>query len=104
MTVGSCAQVLDLEDYTDAASELCQLLNRCYGSKGLKGCQDHVVSRLGAADSDGKNEWLTYVSNSKCLTSCQAALDCLDEAPVCKGNHGKCSFLQQCLSLIHISE
>src|SRR5262245_44181356 len=93
---GSCTRILGLEDFEDTTEALCAELDRCYGTSGLKDCRAHVRGRLAASPTEAVAKWLEYFGDSHCLVSCESALRCLDEPPICAGGGADCRVEQQC--------
>ena len=92
----SCINILDLEGYSDATIDLCQLIEECFGSTYFPECDDHAGPRLMTADARERSSWLVAFADSNCLENCTAARNCLDMPPVCGGGGSPCVREQQC--------
>ncbi len=92
----SCMNVLALGDYTGAASDLCELLQDCYGQSAFPACLQHVSEGLEGAAPASRTAWLGKFTEPGCLKSCSAAKDCLDEAPICDDFGSACGQQEQC--------
>ena len=96
LAVMSCMNVLALGDYSGAASDLCELLEDCYGQSAFPSCMQHVSAGLEGAAPDSRTAWLGKFTDPGCLKSCSAAKNCLDETPICDVAGGTCEQLEQC--------
>lgn len=83
VTSSSCVNALDLDEYADATDELCDLLDRCFGTDYFPECHEHTGPRLTTADGAQREQWLSIFSDRRCLQSCNDARRCLDNSPVC---------------------
>ncbi len=91
-SAGASCRAVVAGNGTDAVSELCTLLKRCYGDDAVH-CQA-IESYFGAAQPDDK--FLTFMSQNDCLKSCGNAKKCWDFAPVCRGEAASCSTFDKC--------
>ncbi|MFO0564590.1 MAG: hypothetical protein U0263_02950 [Polyangiaceae bacterium] len=96
-SVASCSSLFGLDDYTDSAGELCDLLEKCYD---FQSCATHVEPKLDAASSSVRSEWLSAVSSKACLTSCSKSRKCLNIAPVCKPVPSPCTRKEECCDFL----
>jgi hypothetical protein len=79
---GACRDVV-VGDGIDAASELCELLENCYGDEAVFGGCDAFVAMLQDAPASTRQAFLTGLDLEACLASCPAALGCMDASPYC---------------------
>src|SRR5215216_6324617 len=84
MFAGSCRQTL-LGDRVDVATEICALLQDCYGEE--YSCQT-VEAQLRAASPDVRAAFLGAFTAEACLGSCPGARACLDVEPFCQSGGG----------------
>ncbi len=78
----SCRDII-AGDSRDVASELCGLVEACYGADRVYGGCSAFSARLDAAGAEVRQEFLKGIELDGCLVSCPAALGCLDARPFC---------------------
>lgn len=84
----SCAQVLGVGDYENAADRACRCIEP---QSSREACVELVTSRLEAATTEQVNEWVRAVSRDSC--GCPG---CVGQDPVCQQAAGACSFTEAC--------
>lgn len=91
--------MLDLDDYGNAAEEMCSLLDRCYEKSETVNCLDRTEKHLDDATSDVRTAWLASFTSFACLESCSAGRHCLNIAPLCIPQ-GACVRRQECCGFL----
>lgn len=79
---GACRDVV-AGDGIDAARELCELLENCYGDDAVFGSCEAFASKLEQAPAATRQSFLAELDLGKCLESCPAARQCMDVLPYC---------------------
>ena len=82
LVVVGCVEVLAVGDHRDAVEALCERYNACFGNEYPR-CYELAVARLEGASPPERTAWLAKVSVSGCLETCEAAIECVDQDPIC---------------------
>jgi hypothetical protein len=82
LLAASCSTLIGADEYKDSADAICGMVSTCYSEED-PGCGDRVRNRLNRASAPIRSQWLTALSDSGCLSSCNAARRCLDLLPMC---------------------
>ena len=91
--------MLNLDDYGNAATEMCTLLDRCYPAAETSGCLGSIKTYLDHAPLDDRASWLDKFTSFACLESCSAGRHCLNIPPLC-AVAGACSRKQDCCGFL----
>ena len=85
LLASSCASLLDVENHADAVAELCaKVASECPdGDTIYPQCTSVATARLVAASPSERRDYLNWFNDNGCLSSCVAALVCLDIKPLC---------------------
>jgi hypothetical protein len=97
IAIPSCSGLLELDGYSDATGELCDLFRTCYQFD----CAAQVGNALGNADASGRASWLAALSDQGCLEQCSAARRCLNIEPVCLPEKASCTRTEQCCGFLN---
>ena len=92
----NCVSLLQLDGYSDATVELCELIGQCFGDDYYSACSSHSGARLTDADATERSAWLLMFADDKCLENCTNAYKCLDQNPVCGATGLGCAQTEQC--------
>jgi hypothetical protein len=81
---------------TNALSELCGVLDRCYGSPPAGFDCDTLDARLDSAPLADVGVFLEAFEPSACLDSCPGSRACLDVTPLCFAGQSPCDRQEDC--------
>ena len=93
LALGACVNVLGLDEYDDAAHELCDACD------GIPACEETLNAKLGAASAEEQKAWLTTYQDLDCShASCKTtALQCFYGAPGnCAAKEAPCAQPEAC--------
>jgi hypothetical protein len=93
LAVSSCRAVV-AGDGRDAAADLCAFLQRCYGNSAVE-C-NVVHDRLDHGDADVDDQFLAFMSQNQCLSTCNDAKKCWDYPPICGAVGAVCEKAAEC--------
>lgn len=93
----SCSGLLEMDGYSDATAELCDLFRTCYQFD----CSAQVGKALGDADAGDRSTWLAAISDQGCLEQCSSARRCLNIDPVCLAEGAPCTRTEQCCGFLN---
>ena len=94
--VASCASVVGVDGYQDAAEVLCKCNELAFDGD----CTRNVQRALEAADPAVAQKWLTTFDKKNCGDSCGNALTCYNQPPVCRSKGKSCSKSTQCCGYV----
>jgi len=78
--LSGCAQVLGLDDYTDAVDQLCRCDVDVPQFDGQ--CRDRLSARLDAVSPERRADWLSFFAD-RCADSCDDAFACYQQEATC---------------------
>ncbi len=98
----SCASVLGLDGFQDAADNLCAKLEACEPGK-YPDCRAHVSAGLDTASASARGSWLALLGQSGALDSCAGARLALDALPICHDPGATCALDAHCCGFTGLS-